>query len=77
MRRYVVEIQPDCWVAPWSGDPGRTCVIDNARTFDTYIGAHNAMCRMRAKYKERRFVSARVVPVDVTIAIASDVEVPS
>ena len=23
---YIVELQPDCWLAPWRGDPGRTLV---------------------------------------------------
>lgn len=77
MRKYVVEIQPDCWLAPWSGDPGRTCVIDNARTFDTIGKATNALKRMRAQNPERRLVSARVVAVDVTTTIAPDVEVAS
>lgn len=33
--KYVVELQPNCWIANWLGDPGRTLRLGNARMFPT------------------------------------------
>lgn len=47
--KWVVELQPHVrmWVAPWSGDPGRTCVEANAKRFRTLPAAKAALARAR------------------------------
>lgn len=30
---YIVELQKGCWIAQWSGDPGRTLVKTSARVY--------------------------------------------
>jgi len=46
---WVVELQPaiQMWVAPWKGDPGRTCVEASAKRFKTEAAAKAALTRAR------------------------------
>jgi hypothetical protein len=55
---YVVELENNCWLAPWSGDPGRTIVSQNARVFGSRHGARVALGFAR---KHRPFPNARVL----------------
>jgi len=32
---YIVELEKGVWLAPWSGDPGRTLKMCNAKEFKT------------------------------------------
>jgi len=64
MNRWVVEIQPSCWLAPWTGDPGRTCLISNAKLFNTRPAAEKALQRAR-EYSP--FTKAETYPVRVII----------
>ena len=43
MKRYVVRIGENCWLAPWQGDPGRTIVKENARVFCSRQAADKAI----------------------------------
>lgn len=42
---WVVRLQPDppCWLAPWAGDPGRTCVEASAKRYATQHAAATAL----------------------------------
>lgn len=46
---WIVELQPSVrmWIAPWQGDPGRTCVESSARRFLTESAAKSALTRAR------------------------------
>lgn len=33
--KYVIELQPECWIANWDGDPPRTLKIENAKIFNS------------------------------------------
>ena len=57
-RSFIVEIEDKCWLAPWSGDPGRTVVEQNAQRFATEHAALMAMVEARTF---RPFPSARIV----------------
>jgi len=48
---WVVQLESGCWLAPWSGDPGRTCDIKNAQRFDTKVLAEEALIQARM-YRE-------------------------
>ena len=48
--RYIVCLEPGVWVAPWSGDPGRTLVQQNAQRFKRRSTAQQALNRAR-KYR--------------------------
>ena len=59
-RSFIVEIEDNCWLAPWSGDPGRTVVEQHAQRFAT---EHAALMAMVAARTFRPFPSARIVIV--------------
>ncbi len=40
---WIVELEEGVWIAPWSGDPGRTLVQDNAQKFRNERGARQAL----------------------------------
>lgn len=56
---YIVELEPGVWVAPWSGDPGRTCVRTSARIF---VGRISALAAIERAREYRPFPNARLVP---------------
>ena len=39
MKKYIVELYENCWLATWSGDPGRTHVKESAKKYKTSSGA--------------------------------------
>lgn len=45
--RWVVELCPGCWLAPWSGDPGRTLVVEEAKQYKSERGAKIALGHAR------------------------------
>ena len=59
---YIVRLQPGCWLAPWSGDPGRTLVLASARVYRSEAAAKGALTRAR-KIPGREFRDAAVVAV--------------
>jgi len=56
-RGYLVELEEDVWLAPWSGDPGRTTVKHCAKRFPTRHGARVALGWAR---KHRPFENAKI-----------------
>ena len=44
---FLVELEKDCWVADWDGDPGRTVVKKNAQRFRTQKSAEKALGKAR------------------------------
>jgi len=61
---FVVELEPGVWVAPWSGDPGRTLVIANAQQFDRQADAEAAL---EAAREFRPFVDGFACKVHVAV----------
>lgn len=51
---YVIEIQPNCWLADWDGDPGRTTKIENARQYKSELDAKLKLERVIEKFGVKR-----------------------
>lgn len=60
---FVVAISDDCWLAPWSGDPGRTCLIENAKRYKTESAARHALSIAAKKYTFRH-LTGRIYRVE-------------
>lgn len=45
--RFLVRLEPGCWIAEWTGDPGRTTVKASARSFPTERSARRALSKAR------------------------------
>ena len=58
MTQYIVELQPKTWLAPWTGDPGRTLDINSARKFKKKSSAYRSLANALDK---RDFNSPKVV----------------
>lgn len=54
MKNYVVEVGENCWLARWSGDPGRTLVFEDAKRYSKR-GAAIAMGMVKKKYSWRTY----------------------
>lgn len=54
-RLYCIKVQAnhDCWIADWDGDPGRTLVKENAKTFKRKSDAEKQCKEVKAKYSNR------------------------
>lgn len=52
---YCIKVQAnhDCWIADWDGDPGRTLVRENAKTFKRKSDAEKLCKKMKVKYPNR------------------------
>lgn len=59
---FIVELEPEVWLAEMKGDPGRTLVEDSAQQFDSIEDAHIALDAAR---KFRKFEDA--VVIDTTV----------
>jgi len=57
---YIVELQKGCWLADWSGDPGRTHVKESARRYKTFSGATIAL-GMARRYRD--FKKAKITKI--------------
>lgn len=57
MKRYLAILEQGVFIAPWSGDPGRTLDFDKARLF---IKKSDAWRAIEKAQKYRKFKSARV-----------------
>ena len=55
--KYVAELEKNTWIASWSGDPGLTCKIENAKVFNFRSTAWRAIERAQ---KNRPFIHAKV-----------------
>lgn len=56
----VVDAHEPCWLATWSGDPGRTCDVSVARLWDRR-GAERALARVRKRFPLRSYQLQRVI----------------
>ena len=62
---WIVEIEQGCWLAPWTGDPGRTLVRENSKQYKSEGAAKWALNRAKGMYPFRDFSQAMVVPSSV------------
>lgn len=60
MTRYIVQLEPGVWLAPWDGDPGRTTVEAGALRLRSHSRAEMALDEARAY---RPFLAAQIVEV--------------
>lgn len=58
---FIVELQTGMWIAPWSGDPGRTLVKKTAQKYKTERGAKIAL-KCARRYSP--FKDAKIEQVD-------------
>jgi len=58
---YIIELEQGCWLAPWDGDPGITCLKENARTVRYY---QNAVYALQIARMDRPFKNAKILEVD-------------
>ena len=58
---FIVELCAGVWLAPWSGDPGRTLKRENAKVFKTARAGESAINRAR-KIPGRNYPDAKVIP---------------
>jgi hypothetical protein len=56
-----VQLEADVWLAPWTGDPGRTLVRQTAKRFASITGAKQALVKAR---HFRPFPHARIEEYD-------------
>ena len=63
--RYIVELYHGCWLAPWSGDPGRTLVIGHAQQFCCEKSASKALQKAKKRNMHRDLSDARVVLLSI------------
>jgi hypothetical protein len=64
---YIVELEPGTlWLAPWVGDPGRTCVRESAKRYKTKRGAQIAMgmAQMFRTFPEAKVVDVKHLAMD-------------
>ena len=56
---WIVELEPNVWLASWSGDPGRTCDPNNAQSYITENSAKRALedARCYAPFTDARILS--------------------
>ena len=60
--QYLVELYPgESWLAPWSGDPGRTLKRTSAQKYKNIHAATCALARAKKMYGYRDYTKARVV----------------
>lgn len=60
-REYIVELYGGSqFLAPWSGDPGRTCVLANAKRYKSEYAARCALAYAKRNYPRRDYSEARI-----------------
>jgi len=68
-QEWIVELYGGSqFLAPWRGDPGRTCVREKARRFQSEHAARCALAYAKRRYPNRDYSEARIVSVELTIA---------
>lgn len=63
--KYVIELAPGVFLAPWDEDPGRTTALENAKLFKRERTAKLALGRIRAKHPDHRYLLAKVIEVEI------------
>lgn len=68
-RRFVVRMAEygNCWLANWSGDPGRTLCLRAAKTWRSKASAQRAANRAHKAYNWRKIGVVEAVEVVTTI----------
>lgn len=62
---FIVELEPETqWLAPWTGDPGRTAIKEIAKVYKTEKSVRIAL---RHAQKYGLFSNAKVKPVFLSI----------
>ena len=62
MQDYIVELYGGTqFLAPWRGDPGRTCVRDSAKRYKSERAANCALAWNKRMFPNRDYSEARVV----------------
>lgn len=62
MVKYIVELYGGTqFLAPWSGDPGRTCIRESAKRYKSKHAAKCALAYAKRVNKHRDFSEAKVV----------------
>jgi hypothetical protein len=61
---WVVQLYDGVWIAPWSGDPGRTTKKENAKRFGALHGARVSLGKARRYKKFPNAKIERIVPCD-------------
>lgn len=56
--KFIAQLEEHVWIADWSGDPGRTLKIENAKVFNNKSTAWRAI---ESAQKIRPFVNAKVI----------------
>lgn len=53
---YILKLkESECWIAPWTGDPGRTLIKESAKLFDTKEKAEIFRRKLLKKNNYRKF----------------------
>ena len=55
---YAIELEKGVYIAPWTGDPPRTLVLDNAKTYKTKSEAYKDIAKA---LKYRNFKSLKII----------------
>ncbi len=55
--KWIIQLEPGVWLAPWDGDPGRTLCRENADCFTSRVFAGIALVCAR---EYRPFTAAKV-----------------
>ncbi len=56
--------RPSCYMADFSGDPGRTCILENAKIYRTIRGATFGLAHAR---KYRDFIEAKPIKIKTIV----------
>jgi hypothetical protein len=62
IKGYIVELEPGVYLAPWLGDPPRSCVLCNSRWFGGRKSAQAALERARGY---RPFADGKVRKLEI------------
>ena len=44
----------NCWIADWEGDPGRTLLLENAKTYKNHNAAQKELDKIIMKNRHRK-----------------------
>jgi len=60
--KYIIQLRsdPDVFIADYTGDPGRTILINSARVYKTKAGALSALTQFQNKYN-RNFRCSKII----------------
>ena len=58
--KYVIKLQENTFLADWDGDPGRTVIKTNAKTFEARKPAQEFLRKTKEQYPFRIFDNAEI-----------------